>query len=372
MLTVAGGQGTRLGFDGPKGCFSIAPVSQKTIFQIHAERILAARRRCGSAIPWYIMTSQANEASTREYFEKNGYLGLPKDDVKLFSQRMMPVLDREFRLVMAAKDEILLSPNGHGGVLLALLETGMLEDMERRGIEEISYSQVDNPLVSAVDRAFIGCHRQAGAQMSAKAIWKREPEEPLGAFVKVGGRLAVAEYSELTKEQKYLKAADGRILYGLGSPAIHMLGVSFVREETESGFKLPFHLAAKRSACLNQSGELVEPEGMNVYKLETFIFDALRDAERAAILETRREEEFSPVKNGQGTDSPETCRRDMVELYASWLEAAGVKVPRDPRGRSVHPIEISPLYAADRAELTAKVSQRLKVNGPLYLGPEPH
>jgi len=369
-LTVAGGQGTRLGFDGPKGCLPIGPVSGKSIFRIHAERILAARRRYGAPIPWYIMTSRANHAQTRRYFEENAYLGLPDRDVSFFNQRMMPAVDRSFRLVMVAKDEVLLSPNGHGGVLLALLETGMLEDMERRGIEEISYFQVDNPLVPALDPVFAGCHRRAGAEMSSKAIWKRDPEEPLGAFVKVGRRLAVAEYSDLSREEKYRRTADGRLLYGLGSPAIHMLKVSFVRRETESGFRLPFHLAQKRSPYLNQAGELVEPEGKNVYKFETFIFDALRDAERSIILEVRREEEFSPVKNASGPDSPETCRRDMARLYASWLESAGVEVPRDDRGDPVHPIEISPLFALDREELAARLPRGLNLDGPLYLGPE--
>jgi UDP-N-acetylglucosamine/UDP-N-acetylgalactosamine diphosphorylase len=131
-VMVAGGQGTRLGFDAPKGTFPIGPVSQRSLFQIHAERLLAARRRYGAAVPWYIMTSGATDAPTREYFQKHAWFGLPSEDVKFFQQRMMPALDRNFRLVLVAKDQILLSPNGHGGTLLALAENGMLDDMERR------------------------------------------------------------------------------------------------------------------------------------------------------------------------------------------------------------------------------------------------
>jgi len=370
VLTVAGGQGTRLGFEAPKGTYPIGPVSGRTMFHIHAERILATRRRCGSAMPWYIMTSDATHAATRDYFEKESWFGLPPDDVRLFRQRMMPVLDRDFRLVLTARDEMLLSPNGHGGTLLALLETGMLDDMEARGVEEISYFQVDNVLVPSADPAFLGFHHLASAQMSSKAVRKREPEEPIGAFVKIGGRLAVVEYSDLSREQKRQKEASGKLLYGLGSPAIHAIRVDFVRQETAGGFKLPFHLAEKRSPYLDEAGRLVQPEGKNVYKFETFIFDALRDAKRSVILEVRREEEFSPVKNATGKDSPETCRRDMCALYAGWLAGAGVEVPREDSGRPAYPIEISPLYALDAAELASRVPTDLNIDGPLYLGPE--
>ena len=369
-VTVAGGQGTRLGFDAPKGTYPIGPISGKSLFQFHAERILATRRRYGAAVPWYIMTSDATDAATREFFENQRCFGLPPEDVRSFRQRMMPALDRDFRLVLVAKDQILLSPNGHGGTLLALAETGILDDMEARGIEEISYFQVDNPLVRAADPVFIGLHHIARAQMSSKAIRKREPAEPIGAFVRVGGRLVVAEYSDLTPEQTQQRTGDGRLLYGLGSPAIHMIRTDFVRAETAGGFRLPFHLAEKCSPCLDRAGRLVEPEEKNVYKFETFIFDALRDAERSVILETRREEEFSPVKNATGKDSPETCRRDITALCGRRLEKAGAAVPRDAHGQPVHPIEISPLYALDAAALADRLPKRLRLDGPLYLGPE--
>ena len=376
-VMVAGGQGTRLGFDAPKGTFPIGPVSDRSLFQIHAERIIAARRRYGGALPWYIMTSDATDRPTQEYFEQRDWFGLPREEVRFFRQRMMPALDRNFRLVLVAKDRILLSPNGHGGALLALAESGMLDDMERRGIEEISYFQVDNGLAPAADPVFLGRHSLALAEMSSKALWKREPEEPIGAFVRVGGvaggarppapRLVVREYSDLTREQMRERTAGGQLLYGLGSIALHALRVDFVRRETQSGFKLPFHLAEKSSPYLDESGALVLSAEKNVYKFETFIFDALRDARRTIVLEVRREEEFSPLKNAVGKDSPETCRRDMSALYASWLEGAGVRVPRDERGAPKHPIEISPLFALDAAELAGKLPRDLDLAGPVLL-----
>lgn len=370
VLTVAGGQGTRLGYDGPKGAYPIGPVSNKSLFMIHAERVLATRRRYHAAVPWYIMTSDATDEATRDYFRKHDYLGLPVSDVLFFRQQMMPAVDREFKLVLIAKDRILMSPNGHGGTLLALAQTGMLDDMRRRGIEQISYFQVDNVLVPAADPVFIGFHAEARADMSSKALWKRDPQEPIGAFVRLGDRIIVKEYSDLTPNEMNIRTRDGKLLYGLGSIAIHMLSVDFVRRETQGGFKLPFHLAEKKAAFLDADGMLVEPKGKNVYKFETFIFDALRDAERSVILEVRREEEFSPLKNKTGEDSEETCRRDLSKLHAAWLHEAGIHVPRDSSGLPEHPVEISPLYALDEDELETKVPQDLRVQGPLYLGPE--
>jgi len=369
-LVVAGGQGTRLGFPGPKGAFPIGAISGKTLFHIHAERLLACRRRYGVPMPWYIMTSDATDGPTRDYFRQVKYFGLPKEDVLFFKQGMMPALDRRFKLALTGKDQILLSPNGHGGTLPALAQSGMLDDMERRGVEEISYFQVDNPVVPAADPVFLGCHHRAGAQMSSKALWKREPEEPLGAFILAEGRLVVKEYSDLTPEEMNRRTPDGKLLFGLGSIAIHALRVDFVREETAGGCKLPFHLAEKSAACLDEQGQLVAPQGKNVYKFETFIFDALADTRSSVILEVRREEEFAPVKNADGKDSPATCRCGMTLLYAAWLEAAGVRVPRDEKGQPLHPIEISPLYALDAEELLARKPRKLKLDGPLYLCPE--
>jgi len=369
-LVVAGGQGTRLGFPGPKGAFPIGAVSGKTLFQIHAERLLACRRRYGVPMPWYIMTSDATDAPSLDYFRTMRYFGLPQEDVLFFKQGMMPALDRRFKLALTGKDQILLSPNGHGGTLLALAQCGMLDDMERRGVEQISYFQVDNPVVPAADPVFLGAHHRAGAQMSSKALWKREPEEPLGAFILAEGRLIVKEYSDLTAEEARQRTPDGKLLFGLGSIAIHALRVDFVREETAAGLRLPFHLAEKSAACLDERGRIIPPQGKNVYKFETFIFDALADTRSSVILEVRREEEFSPVKNAEGKDSPESCRRDMTLLYASWLEAAGIPVPRNGTGLPLHPIEISPLYALDAQELQARKPRNLKFDRPLYLGPE--
>jgi len=369
VLTVAGGQGTRLGYDGPKGTFPIGPVTGKSLFQIHAERIAAARRRYHSSIPWYVMTSDATHEATERFFQSHGYFGLPREDVRFFRQGVMPALDRNLRLVMLAKDQILLSPNGHGGVFAALRDSGILDEMSARRIEDISYFQVDNPLVPAVDPVFLGFHCLMASQMSSKAVWKREPEEPIGAFVRVDSRLVIREYIELTPEDMVARDESGALIYGLGSPAIHLISVEFARRIASNDDLLPWHLAEKRSPFLDENGRVVEPETKNVYKFEKFVFDALPHAEQTLVMEVDRRQEFSPLKNAEGPDSPATCRADMTALYADWLTAAGVAVPCDDTGRPLHPVEISPLYALDADELLYKVPRDLRVEGPLYLGP---
>ena len=363
-VMVAGGQGTRLGFDAPKGTFPIGPVSDRSLFQIHAERILATRRRTGGALPWYIMTSDATDGPTKgQYFEKHAWFGLPREDVQPFP----PAHDARARPELPTRPHRQgpnpLSPNGHGGTLLALAESGMADDMERRGVEEISYFQVDNGLVPAADPVFLGFHSLKDGQMSSKALMKREPEEP---DRRVRARRKRHYGPRIQRPHRRADARADRRRAASLRPRQHRHSRhprGFRRAETRSGFKLPFHLAEKSSPFLDESGALVQPKDKNVYKFETFIFDALRDARRTVVLEVRREEEFSPLKNATGKDSPETCRRDMSALYASWLEQSGVRIPRDERGAPKHPIEISPLFALDAAELAGKIPKDLNTAG---------
>ncbi|MBN2414264.1 UDPGP type 1 family protein [bacterium] len=365
---VAGGQGTRLGFDGPKGCFPVGPVSGKTLFQMHAEKILAASRRYGVTIPWAIMTSETNDAATREFFQEHGWFGLDPGSVIFFSQRMIPALDGEGRLILDGRDHIFMNPNGHGGSLLALYESGTIGRFEARGVEILSYFQVDNVLIRIVDPVFIGYHIQAGAGMSSKMVQKSHPGEKVGVFGIRDGKLNVIEYSDLSPEDAEARLPDGSLKYGSGSIAIHLIDTKFVRAEAEDGFRLPYHTAFKKVPYLTDSGDLVDPDTPNAFKFETFVFDALADTSSPVIMEIVREHEFSPVKNAAGEDSPATARRDLSNYYGGWLEAAGVPVPRDAAGNAAVPLEISPLFALDREEFTAKAAGReLTINGSLYL-----
>ncbi|MGH7493385.1 MAG: UTP--glucose-1-phosphate uridylyltransferase [bacterium] len=366
-LLVAGGQGSRLGFDGPKGVYAIGPLSKKSLFQLHAEKLLAMSQKYRAVIPWYIMTSVANDADTRGFFEKHRYFGLNPRNVFFFIQGMIPAIDVQGKIIMDAADHIFMNPDGHGGVLTALGKSGALADMRKRGIAEIFYFQVDNVLVNMCDPLFIGFHVAAGADMSAKVCGKRDPFEKVGVIGKKNGKLAVIEYSDMSDQDKEARNPDGSLQYNAGNVALHMFRTGFIEHELEAGAKLPWHLAHKQIPCLNDHGELVQPNEPNGYKFETFVFDALGDAKACVLLEVERFKEFSPIKNYSGLDSPLTARRDMSHFYADWLEKAGVSVARDDSGWPIAKIEISPLFAMTAEELAHKLPPHLKLGRELYL-----
>ncbi|MFQ5653036.1 MAG: UTP--glucose-1-phosphate uridylyltransferase [bacterium] len=364
---VAGGQGTRLGFDGPKGKFPISPIRKKSLFQLHAEKILALSRRHDTAIPWYIMTSKTNHEETVELFERQHYFGLRPAEVMFFRQEMVPALDPNGKLLLETKDHIFENPNGHGGSLSALKNSGALDDMKDRGIDLIFYFQVDNVLVKMCDPLFLGVHLQQRADMSAKIVVKTDPEEKVGVLGRIDGKWGVIEYSDLSEQEKTASAPDGSLRFKAGNMAIHVLSVAFVERENKGGLRLPWHVAHKKIPFLDANGRLVAPEGPNGYKFETFVFDALKDAKRAVFLEARREAEFSPVKNATGVDSPESARQDLMRMFARWLQRAGVHVPCEADGSPQPLIEISPLFALDAEEVERKVSAGLTVSDSLYL-----
>ncbi|HHS12584.1 MAG TPA: UDPGP type 1 family protein [bacterium] len=355
-FVVAGGQGTRLGFDGPKGCFRIGPVTDRTLFQWQAERIRAASRRYGVSIPWFVMTSETNHEETCRFFEAHKHFGL-EPPVTFFRQRMVPALDESGKLIMNAKDHIFTSPNGHGGSLQTLYQSGALEQMADQNIEVISYFQVDNVLIRIIDPVFIGYHVLNRSEMSSKMLRKRHDFEKLGVFGRVNGQLTVVEYSDMKESDMTARNADGSRKYDAGNVAIHLIDVTFARKRVEEGFQLPVHAAHKKISFLDESGRLNEPDQPNGYKFETFVFEALPFAKRPVILEVRREEEFSPVKNREGEDSVETARRDLTQLFRHRLKSAGIDVPSH-----VSRIEISPLFAEDSDELKQKLAGRQNLN----------
>ncbi len=372
VVIVAGGSGTRLGFDGPKGTYPIAPVSAASLFQIHAEKVVALSRRHGRMIPLYIMTSPENHEVTARFFEENDNFGL--SHVRFFVQGQMPAVDRESgQILLAEKGHVALSPDGHGGTLYALAAPGRspvpscLEEMRELGVRTIFYFQVDNPMVKIADPAFLGLHRQADAEMSFKVIEKIAPDEKLGVVVRVDGKPQVIEYSDLPAELAELREPDGGLQLWAGSIAVHALERSFVERLVQGDTRLPFHRAIKKVPFVDSNGDIIRPDAPNAVKFERFIFDALPMAGRFALVETDRAVEFEPLKNATGPDSPATVRQRMSDQFADWLEAAGAKVERRSDGSVPFGIEISPLYALDAAELKAKLPPGLVVEGPLLL-----
>jgi UDP-N-acetylglucosamine/UDP-N-acetylgalactosamine diphosphorylase len=371
-FVVAGGQGTRLSYEGPKGCLEATPVAHKPLFRVFAEQILAASRRYKVAIPWYVMTSQGNDVATKAFFRQNRNFGLPAEEVFFLVQGTMPAIGFDGKLLLAEKGSLALSPDGHGGCLSALRRSGALEDMARRGIELISYFQVDNPLVHCIDPLFLGLHALRGSEMSAKGLPKRDPMERVGNFCTVDGKVSVIEYSDMPDELATATTEDGHLRFALGSIAIHVLSRSFVERLTASGEPpLPFHRADKAVPCIDEHGKPVKPAKPNAVKLEMFVFDALPLAKDPVILEIDRREEFSPIKNATGPDSLASSLHDQVRRAAAWLEQAGISVPRDADGQVAAAIEISPLFADSAEELKAKAdpAKLTLVGGQnLYLG----
>ena len=336
VLLLAGGQGTRLGLRGPKGAFPVGPVSDRSLFELHAQKLRGAIRRAGRPIPWLVMTSPATDDATRELFAANGRWGLPAEDVWIFRQGSAPSVDFAGRLLLAAPDRIAESPDGHGGVLGALVASGCAERLRARGIRRITTHQIDNPLVRVGDPVFLGVHALREADMSCKVVAKRSPEERAGTVGRISGRTRVVEYTEIDPVNRDLRDADGELVFWPASIGMHVLELDFVEEVGGDVERwLPFHASAKKIPAIDPAGSIsarpVVPDEPNGYKLERFVFDALRAARRAALLEVRREEEYAPIKKPEGGESPRTAREALTALARRWLAEAGIAGAEEAR-----------------------------------------
>ena len=359
-FTVAGGQGTRLGYDGPKGTFPVTPLKQKTLFQVFAEKIRAAGLRYGKPIHWFIMTSHANHEATEGFFKQHAYFGLEAARVHFFRQGRMPAVDFNGKILLETPGSIAMSPDGHGGSLRALDRSGALDVMKRAGIDTLSYFQVDNPLIRAIDPMFIGFHLQRRSEMSSKMVPKAYAEEKVGHFCVQNGQNVVVEYSDLPMAmQKEVDPQTGKLRYIAGSIAIHIFDTGFIRRVAAGGegVALPFHRADKKIPTVDASGKPVKPEKANGVKFEMFVFDALPFAKNPVIIETRRADDFSPVKNAEGVDSPKTCREDQLRQFARWFKANGADVKTDASGLPPAAVEVSPLFGYDEASFADRWKQ---------------
>jgi len=364
VFVVAGGQSSRLGLKTAKGKFPIMPVTGKSLFQHHAEKILAVSRKYDVSIPFFVMTSQTNHEETATFFEENKFFGLSPDDVFFVTQGMLPALDFSGKFILKNKGSLFMSPDGHGGALKTLYRSGAIGEMEIRGIRYVSYFQVDNPLVKVLDPVFLGYHDRDGAEMSSKIVRKTDPQEKVGVIGLIDGRPGVIEYSDMSQDDALARTNEGDLVYSAGSIAIHLINVEFIKKCNEGEFTLPFHKAEKKIPFLDDSGQNVTPEEANGVKFETFVFDALQYARKTVVMEVSRDEEFAPVKNASGEDSPVTSRKALSALYTSWLAAAGFNV-KDLESCDV---EISPLFAHNAKDLAEKVTKERRLfSSKLYI-----
>jgi len=364
MILVAGGQGSRLGFAHPKGLFPLGPVSGRTLLQIHIDKLLAITEQSDSVIPLYVMTSPATHSETGDFLEQNNWFGYPRDHARIFCQGTMPAVDATTgKLLLADKSELFLSPDGHGGMLKALAESECLNDMTLRGIEQVFYCQIDNPLAQICDPLTIGHHILADSEMSCQAVPKRDPLQKVGNIVSVNGQTQIIEYSDLPEAVARKTNPNGSLMLWAGSIAVHVMNVDFLKRMTGQAEALPFHLAHKKVPFIDESGNLITPEQPNAIKFERFIFDLLPLARHAIVVEVDPLEAFSPVKNAptETTNTAVTAQRSMVEQAKRRLMQLGVDVADQTA------VEIHPRLMTDTDRLTELLAGQTQITAPIYL-----
>eukprot|EP00928_Gymnodinium_smaydae_P031393 TRINITY_DN23050_c0_g1_i1.p1 TRINITY_DN23050_c0_g1~~TRINITY_DN23050_c0_g1_i1.p1 ORF type:complete len:483 (+),score=137.71 TRINITY_DN23050_c0_g1_i1:105-1553(+) len=369
---LAGGQGTRLGFDGPKGCYNIGLPSGKPLFQLFAERILKLRKLGEAAggtnarVPFLVMTSPINHAETEAFFASHGFFGLPAEDVWFFPQGTLPCLTKDGKIIMESAGTVATAPDGNGGIYPALQRTGCLEKMRSSGVKYMHAFSVDNALCRPADPRFIGYCISRNADCGNKCVWKADPEEKVGVVAKRDGKPSVVEYSELDATRKNLRDDGGRLVFGAGNICNHFYTVAFLADVVIPNMANYFHLAEKKIPYAGEDGKTVKPDSNNGIKLESFIFDIFPLSERMAILETSREEEFAPVKNAPGaaTDSPDTARAMLSALHRRWVAEAGGAA----EGPADAILEVSPLLSYAGEGLAERVGGQ-KVAVPVHLEP---
>lgn len=364
VLIVAGGQGSRLGFDQPKGMFPIGTVSGASLLEIHLQKALAAARRYDQPVPVYIMSSPATRDEQAQFLAENDRFGLAEDDVFLFCQGTMPAVDAATgQLLLAEKDRLFLSPDGHGGTVAALAKSGAIDHMRRRGIEHLFYLQVDNPLVPICDATLVGHHLEAGSELTSIAVAKLQPDDKLGNFATIDDQLHVIEYSDFPSDVAEQRTDDGSLRFWAGSIAVHVFAVAFLERSLELKDGLPFHVAHKKVPHIDATGQPIEPTEPNALKFERFIFDLMPHARNAIVVEYAETDCFAPLKNAPGAprDTAEYVQRLMADQHRGWLRAAGAKVPDDVT------VEINPLWALDAAAVAARIEPGTVIDEPIYL-----
>ncbi len=316
VVTMAGGQGTRLGHNGPKGTYDIGLDSHKSLFELLSDGIKEEAKKYGVTIPWFIMTSRENNKATIEFFEKHKYFGYQKDkNIFFFIQGELPMMDTEGKILIGEDGLIKLAADGHGGIYESLVKTGMTKKMKELGVKWVFIGGVDNCLVKMVDPVLMGVAIDQQVTVACKSVVKANPQEKVGVFCKRNGKPNVIEYTEITEDMAEARDKDGELLYGESHILCNLFSVDAV--ERMGANPLPYHIAFKKAKYIDKDGNLVEPDSPNAYKFEAFLFDAFGEVDEMAVLRVKREEEFAPVKNADtaGVDCPKTARELYKKFY---------------------------------------------------------
>lgn len=305
-ILLAGGQGTRLGFDKAKGMFNIGETKELYIFEQLINNMMDVTNDAGCFIPLYIMTSEKNDKDTREFFEEHNYFGYDKNFVKFFVQDMAPATDFEGNLLLESEDSLAMSPNGNGGWFNSLIKAGLDEELKAKGIEWLNVFGVDNVLQRIADPVFVGATLESGCECASKVVRKADPDEKVGALCLENGKPSIVEYYELTPEMAEARNEKGTLLYGFGVTLNYLFKVEKLREISKNSL-LP-HIVKKKVPYLTEEGKLVKPEEPNAYKFELLIIDMIYMMDNCLGFEVERNKEFAPVKNAKGIDSVDTAR----------------------------------------------------------------
>lgn len=315
-VLLAGGQGTRLGFDGPKGAFDIGVTKHLYIFEQQVKNLLEVVEECGAYVSLYIMTSDLNHDATVAFWQAHGYFSYPAEYVRFFVQEMAPAVDGKGKALLAEKGKIALSPNGNGGWLSSMRKCGLLEDVSRRGIEWLNAYAVDNVLQRIADPVFVGATILSGCNCGAKVVCKSGPQERVGVLCLEDGKPNIIEYYEMSEEMANLRDEKGDLVYLYGVILNYLFNVR--KAVSVLGSKIPVHVVEKKVQYVDEAGNIVVPSAPNAYKFETLILDMVRLMDTCLPFEVVREKEFAPVKNATGTDSVQTARalleKNGVEL----------------------------------------------------------
>ena len=310
VVTMAGGQGTRLGHSGPKGTFKLDVYGKgKYLFEILTENLKEANEKYGKVIPWYLMTSDDNNEETIEFFEKNNYFGYEKTAVTFFTQSELPLLDKQGKLLIGKNMKIREASDGNGGTYASLRASGCLADMKEKGIKWVFIGAVDNALLKMVDVILLGLAIKENVQIASKSVVKANPHERVGVFCKMNGHPKVIEYTELPEKMAEEVDEEGELKFGESHIMCNLYTIDAIEKISKE--HLIYHCAVKKNSYIDEEGKEVIPTEPNSYKFESFIFDAFELFDNIAILRGKREEDFAPVKNKEGVDSPKTAK----ELY---------------------------------------------------------
>ncbi len=310
VVTMAGGQGTRLGHNGPKGTFllNVNP-KPKYLFEIIVDSLKRANEKYGVVINWYIMTSTDNNDKTVEFIEEHNYFGYPKENVKFFAQGNLPLLSEEGKVLIDENYNIKIAADGNGCIYKSMKNDGILDDMKQKGIEWVFVGSVDNAILDMTDPALVGLTIAEGNEIGSKSVVKISPKERVGVFCKKNGVPGVIEYSELPEEMAEETDEDGELLFGESHIMCNLYSIKAI--EKIASKNLPYHSAHKKASYMMENGEIFTATEPNAYKYEAFIFDGFNFFDNMTVLRGKREEDFAPIKNKEGNDSPETA----IKLY---------------------------------------------------------